>query len=198
MRRDLGALRPNYEVNAVHLGQRKVRQLGRLPRRNHIRTHRNMPPRDLHRSNCNSVANRYSHSTSYSTAKQDIHKVEESLDNLTPPKSTATTSRQSLCETLSTCTTKSCRKSKSIKTMKQAFEAASKHRDYQMSKAKLIYDRKAQPDAFGKDDLFLALHPAIISGQTRGLAKNAHGPFRVLDRVGPVDYLIQLASNSNS
>ena len=85
-----------------------------------------------------------------------------------------------------------------IKTMKQAFEAASKHRDYQMSKAKLIYDRKAQPDAFGKDDLFLALHPAIISGQTRGLAKNAHGPFRVLDRVGPVDYLIQLASNSNS
>ena len=82
--------------------------------------------------------------------------------------------------------------------MKQAFEIASKHRDYKMDKAKLLHDRKAQPDAFEKDDLVLALHPAIISGQTRGLAKKAHGPFRIIERVGPVDYLIQLAANTNS
>ena len=85
-----------------------------------------------------------------------------------------------------------------ISTLRQAFEIASKQRDYKMDKAKLHHDRKAQPDAFEKDDLVLALHPAIISGQTRGLAKKAHGPFRIIERVGPVDYLIQLAANTNS
>ena len=82
-------------------------------------------------------------------------------------------------------------------TMLRAFKQAEQSRDYAMSKAKLIYDRKAYPDFYSEGDLVLASHPAIVSGQTRGLAKKAHGPFRVLARINQVDYLLQKADQTN-
>ena len=84
------------------------------------------------------------------------------------------------------------------RTLKLAYEHATATRDHKMDKAKLIYDRKAHPDAYETGDLVLASHPAIVSGQTRGLAKKKHGPFRVLERIGPVDYLLQKANLTNA
>ena len=66
-------------------------------------------------------------------------------------------------------------------TMKRAFDIAKNNRDYKIDKAKILYDRKEMPAAFDIGELVLALHPAIISGQTRGLAKKAQGPFRVIE-----------------
>ena len=78
--------------------------------------------------------------------------------------------------------------------LKKAYDIAAMNRDYAMNQAKIIHDRKAYPDHFSVDDLVLVAHPAILSGHSRGLARRYHGPFTIIKRIGPVNYLLTQTS----
>jgi len=72
------------------------------------------------------------------------------------------------------------------KQLRHAFITANKHAANQKTKTKTWYDRRAVTRTFSIEDKVLVLFP--ISGKP--MHAKHHGPYEIVERSGPVDYVM--------
>ena len=71
--------------------------------------------------------------------------------------------------------------------LKKSYELAQQNLKNSQSKIKMLHDRKSQNRVFKPGDKVLVLLP--VQGNT--LQARYHGPYKVLKRVGDLDYVIE-------
>jgi hypothetical protein len=82
--------------------------------------------------------------------------------------------------------------------LQEVYQHAENCRDLKVEKSKIYHDRNIRPVSYEPEDLVLLNKPQVKKGQSKKLAPKWEGPFKIVEKVGQVNYRIKRLNQPKS